>query len=419
LNLTLAEQLTQFLRVMQGSLFPALQEQLGPLTDKHKQLVEVLGLAPVEPLIGPGAGGVGRPEADRRAIARAFVAKAVYNMSTTRQLLDRLACDVALRRICGWERRCDVPHESVFSRAFAEFAASQLPQRLHQALIEATQKERLIGHISRDSTEIESREKPEPKSTATATKAAQPAPEPATAPLLPAATVPEPAAKTPESAPAVPAKPARKRGRPKKGEQPPPPEPTRLERQAGGMTLEQMLDDLPQACNVGSKRNSKGYQETWIGYKLHMDVADGQIPISCILTSASVHDSQVAIPLAVFTAQRVTNLYDLMDSAYDAEPIHQYSRNLGHIPIIDAHPRRDQERKAELEAEQKRQSILGFRFAEDIRFNERSTAERVNARLKDEFGGRMVRVRGNAKVMCHLMFGIVALAVDEILRLVT
>ncbi len=45
--------------------------------------------------------------------------------------------------------------------------------------------------------------------------------------------------------------------------------------------------------------------------------------------------------------------------------------------------------------------------------------ERVNARLKDEFGGRMVRVRGNAKAMCHPMFGIVALAADQILRLIT
>ena len=45
--------------------------------------------------------------------------------------------------------------------------------------------------------------------------------------------------------------------------------------------------------------------------------------------------------------------------------------------------------------------------------------ERVNARLKDEFGARMVRVRGNAKVMCHLMFGVIALTADQILRLVT
>jgi hypothetical protein len=40
------------------------------------------------------------------------------------------------------------------------------------------------------------------------------------------------------------------------------------------------------------------------GYKLHIHLADGGIPISCVLTSASVHDSQVAIPLA---KKRVTN----------------------------------------------------------------------------------------------------------------
>jgi len=99
------------------------------------------------------------------------------------------------------------------------------------------------------------------------------------------------------------------------------------------MTLEEMLDELPKACNAGTKKNSKGYKETWVGYKLHLDVADGQIPISCILTSASLHDSQAAIPLASITAQRVTNLYDLMDSAYDAAAIHEHSRGLGHIPL--------------------------------------------------------------------------------------
>ena len=149
----------------------------------------------------------------------------------------------------------------------------------------------------------------------------------------------------------------------KKGEQAPPPEPTRLERQAS-MTLQEMLDDLPRACNVGSKKNSKGHKETWVGYKLHLDVADGQIPISCILTSASLHDSQAAIPLAKTTALRVTSLYDLSDSSYDAKPIHEYSRGLGHIPIIDVHPRRDQERKAELEAEQKRRKLLNLSYAE-------------------------------------------------------
>ena len=291
--------------------------------------------------------------------------------------------DVSLRRICGWESRGETLHESQFSRAFASFAASQLPQRLHAALIEATQKDRIFGHISRDSTKIEVREKP---------------------------------VRTPVSI--TPTKSMRKRGRPRKGEQPAPPEPTRLERQTR-MTLEEILDELPKACNAGTKKNSKGYKESWIGYKLHIDAADGQIPISCILTSASLHDSQAAIPLALTTAQRVTNLYDLSDSAYDAPPIHEQIRGLGRIPIIDANPRRDAARKAELQAEKKRCKLLNFTHAEDVHYRERTTVERVNARLKDEFGGRMIHARGHARVMCHLMFGIVALTADQILRLIT
>jgi hypothetical protein len=375
--------LNQFQRIMQGFLFPRLHEELGPLSLKHQHLIAVLGLVQLETILAPWSNGVGRPSMHRRAIARAFVAKAIFNLNSTRQLLDRLAVDAGLRRLCGWESVREIPHESQFSRAFAEFANSELPQRLHEALIKTTQQERLIGHISRDSTEIEAREKP--------------------------VRVPVDAA---------PIKEIRKRGRPKKGDQPPPPEPTRLERQAG-MTLTEMLDELPRACNVGSKKNSKGYKETWVGYKLHIDAADGQIPISCILTSASLHDSQAAIPLAQMTAQRVTHLYDLMDSAYDAQSIHEYIRGLGQIPIIDVHPRRDQAQKAELQAEAQRCKLLNFNYAEDVRYRERTTVERVNGRLKDEFGGRWVRVRGNAKVMCHLMFGILALAADQILRLIT
>ena len=99
-----------------------------------------------------------------------------------------------------------------------------------------------------------------------------------------------------------------------------------------------MLADLPQRCAVGVKRNAKGHQDSWIGYKLPIDTADGEIPISCVLTSASVHDSQVALPLATMTAV-VTSLYDLRDSAYDVAAIKQHSRDLGHVPIIDTNPR--------------------------------------------------------------------------------
>ena len=175
-----------------------------------------------------------------------------------------------------------------------------------------------------------------------------------------------------------------------------------------------MLADLPQACNVGTKRNARGHQVSWIGWKLHIDSADGGIPVSCILTSASMHDSQAAIPLAEMTAARVDSLYDLMDSAYDAVEIRTHSESLGHVPIIASNPRRSVERRQELRSEAAARRAIGYTFPEDQRYRERSTAERVNARLKDEFGGRHLRVRGHAKASCHLMFGILALTVQPV-----
>ena len=71
------------------------------------------------------------------------------------------------------------------------------------------------------------------------------------------------------------------------------------------------------------------------------DKADCGVSVSALVTSASVHDSQAAIPLAKMTAGRVTGCYDLMDAAYDAKKVREASKGLGHVPIIDVNPRRD------------------------------------------------------------------------------
>ncbi len=52
------------------------------------------------------------------------------------------------------------------------------------------------------------------------------------------------------------------------------------------------------------------------------------------------------------------------------------------------------------------------------RYNQRSSAERANSVLKDNYGGRFVRVRGAAKVMAHLMFGVIALTAAQLFRLI-
>lgn len=299
-------------------------------------------------------------------------------------LIERLQSDKNLRRLCGWENRKHIPSESTFSRAFAEFAQMALPTQVHDALIKKSLGDEIISHNSRDSTAIEAREKPVKKIDVNTAKSEQ----------------------------------RKKKGRPKKGEEKLHAEPTRIERQKQ-MTLDEMLKDLPKTCDKGAKNDSRGNVMYWQGYKLHIDSVDGGIPVSAILTSASLHDSQVAIPLATMTEKKITNLYDLMDSAYDVPTIIDDSKARGHVPLVDRNPRRNKELKTEIEEEAKARRTLNLITPEERRYNERSTAERVNSRLKDEFGACNVRVRGCEKIGCHLMFGVLALAADQLMKLVT
>jgi hypothetical protein len=392
MRLTLRQQLGHFAHILQGGLFPVLREETGELSENAKRLIATLEMVPLERFVPCANGWNGRPAKDRLAIAAAFIAKAVYQFPDTRSLLERLASDEQLRLICGWKRGQRMPHESTFSRAFAEFALMQLPQFVHETLIRETQRGRLIGHIARDSTAIEAREKfPETAQKADRKKS----------------TLASGKKRGPKSGPGG----VHKRW--KGGKRlTSPPEDTRLHRQRT-MKLNDMLRELPRDCSIGTKKSSKGHQQYWRGYKLHLDVADGQIPISAVITGASVHDSQVAIPLATMTSQRVTYCYELMDSAYDAAEIDSHCRAMGHVPIIDPHRRARKIKSTFLQGKPVRE----LTWAEAHRFRERTSVERVNGRLKDEFGARFVRVRGASKVMAHLMFGVLALTVDQLLRL--
>jgi len=352
---------------VQDNLFPHLKECCNdPLTQIQKDLVMTLEVIEIEKYVAsPSYHWMGRTPEDRRPIARAFVAKAVYDLPTTRMLVDVLHTMPNLRMICGFVRRSDIPSESTFSRAFGEFAVSDLGTKVHDALVNAHLSDGLIGHIARDATAIKGKEKP-------AHKAKK------------------------EKAP-------KKRGRPKKTEVRVKEE-SRLFLQVNQSPAE-ALRDIPTSCDVGSKTNAQGYKETWRGFKLHVDTTDSGLPVTALVTSASLHDSQVAIPMMKLTSEKVTYLYDLMDSAYDASSIWDVSRSLGHVPIIDRNSRRGE--------------LLPMAPAEAVRYRERTASERLNARLKEEFGGRRVMVKGHKKVTLHLMFGIIALFVDQLMRLVS
>ncbi len=345
-------QLSRILSWCQQSLFPVLEETTGPLSARLQRFVMVIELVSLEEHVGGHTvESRGRPRSDRGSLARAFIAKAVLNLPDTRSLIDYLHESPTTRRLCGWCRRGEIPSESTFSRAFAEFSATELPQRLHEALIRQWQSDRLVGHICRDATAIIAREKPKTRHR----------------------------------------KPKRKQRKQR-----------RIFKQIHEMTPDEMIDDLPKHCDVGRKHNSKGRMEQWTGYSLHIDWADGEIPVSCLLTSASMHDSQAAIPLAEISAQRVTSLYDIMDAAYDDALIREHSTALNHVPIIDHNPRGKTKRL--------------FDPAKAKRFTLRASAERGFSRIKDSFGARFVRVRGHPKVFAHLMFGILALTAEQLLR---
>jgi len=365
MNHTLSNRLSQFMTHFQVDLWDWQQEDPLELTPKLIDVIKVLEFVNIERFVSSRQGFVGRPAEYRSPIARAFVAKAVLDLPTTEALMDRLQSELSLRRICGFQSRHDVPGSWTFSRAFAEFSRLNLPDTAHNMLIRRELGDQIIGHLLHDSTAIEAREQP----------LAKPKPTP---------------------------KEKRPRGRPRQGEERPPEPETVLEKQQH-QTLEEMRTEIPKACDVGCKKNSHGYKETWIGYKLHISTADGDIPIAALLSSASTHDSQVALPLMKLCAQRVTSLYDLADSAYCSGIIREESRQLGHVPLIDHNPRRGEK--------------IEFLPHEAERYKARTGVERSNSALKDNRGGRHVRIRGDLKVYAHLMYGILVIAAEQLLRL--
>jgi hypothetical protein len=386
MNLTQAASIMQRWNVVQHELIPELRHDLGTLTPKLEKLIHTLEWVRIEDFVQASWCGTGRPPHERSWLANAFVAKALLGIATTAGLIERLTIDRALRRICGFPLCKKLPSEATFSRAFEEFARGKLAERVHEWLITEHLGDELIGHLSRDGTAIEARERPN--------RTAVPEPSDAAADLVTSDVSADPVGMS------EPAK--RKRGRPRRGDARPAAKESPLSRQRK-QTLARMIEEIPTACDRGTKCNAQGYKVSWNGYKLHLDTADCGVPVSALLTSASMHDSRAAIPLSLISAQRVTSLYDVMDAAYCSTELREHSLALGHVPLIDHNPRRGEK--------------IEFAPAEAIRYNERTVAERSNARLKDEFGGNTVRVQGATKVMCHLMFGILVLSADQLMRL--
>ncbi|CAA6815719.1 MAG: IS5/IS1182 family transposase [uncultured Sulfurovum sp.] len=371
---------------LEQSLFPRLQESMGSLSPKEEKLIKILDFAQIEKFVY--SIHITNPPKDREELARAFVAKQVYNIQTTRDLIERLKIDRTLRVICGWRHHNDIPSESKFSRVFKEFSQQCIASKAHDVFIESYLSQTIFFYSSIDSTAIELREKS----------------------VMYGKSKKE-------------IKPKRRQGRPKKGEEGPPKKPSILQRQENMQSTEEMLSLISTKCDTSIKQNSKGNRHRWTGGKLHLSVVDGDIPITAIYSSASVHDSSLALPLIKESSQKVNYLYDLADAAYDTSIIKDYSKKHNHRPIIDINPKNSKKLKAKIALVKSEKQILKplklYNDSDDLHYNQRTSVERVNAYLKDSYGCSKIYYQGAQKVASVFAFAVLSVCITQSLKLIT
>ncbi len=274
----MTEKISGIWRRISGRLLPFLERVLPPMQEHHRKVAMILEFVRPEEIVRQRWAATGRPPVNLALMVRAFVAKMELNLDTTKRLIETLKSDDVLRRIVGFPGK--VPSNATFSRAFHEFSRTNLAGQIHEALkSRVLDRGAIVIDTSLDATAIEGREKAAKKT-------------------------------APASSPSAP----RKRGRPRKGEPRPEKEKTRLQVfcEQKPSTIDRAL---PKDCDWGCKRNSQGKTEYWKGFKLHLLVANGEIPLSAVLTSASVHDSQAAPSLLKMGVRKVTPLYTAMDAA--------------------------------------------------------------------------------------------------------
>lgn len=271
--------------IYQEEIFPELKLEFGYLTSKHEQLIQILDLIDLDEIYPRNMwdGFFGRPPVNRHSFVIAFIAKCIWNIAKTKDLIAYLEVDRALRVICGFDGRTNiVPSEASFSREFKRISMLKIAELIHQQLVVEHCSNELYEHTAFDASTIEVAEKAQ--------------------------------------------------------------ETKKIERTVEAQLKQStrvILDTLPTECNYGVKKNSNGKTHQWKGYKLHTMVNEYNMPVASIVTSASVHDSLCGIPLVRITEERIDTLYYLADKGYDSTAIRQEVQSFNKVPLIDFKRRRN------------------------------------------------------------------------------
>lgn len=152
-----------FLRLWGGLVqrtFPFMEEEVGELGPKARLFVTVC-----ETVVKPETfkyakwKGVGRPPAKRMPVFKAFLFKAVHDIPTTKELVERILLEPQTRRLCGWADPGEVPCESKFSEINKEFAEMGFTEEWFDEFVRPYAVDEPGGTLSLDSAPIPVRAK--------------------------------------------------------------------------------------------------------------------------------------------------------------------------------------------------------------------------------------------------------------------
>jgi len=259
------------LYILQESLFSF--EELQKLESKEKLPIffSSLDLRPYAKQLRSSS-PQGADGHSREGILRALIAAPLEGIDTFTALHHRLDKDLRFRYQCGLAIDRPAPSISTLSRVFAALTQKQLAEKIFLDLVQFAQEEGVIdgSHQAIDSTAIDAYEKKQPKKRSEHTGNA----------------------------------------------------------------------------NWGAKFDSFGNKITWFGYKMHLSVdTASELPMAIKVTPAHVNDGEVAPELIEQVAERTKSKIEflIMDGGYDQLKNYESAKNIGAQAIIPLNLRNEKE----------------------------------------------------------------------------
>lgn len=206
----------------------------------------------------------------RQGILRALLAAPLENINTFSGLHHRLDVDLRFRYQCGLRLDRPAPSVSTLSRVFAEITKKGLAKQLFEDLVAACQREGILdgSHVAIDSAAIHAYEKKQPK---------------------------------------------------------------RRSEQTGN-------------ANWGAKFDSFGNKVKWFGYKLHLAVdTKSELPMALEVTPAHVNDGDMAPTLMEQVSKKSKVKFFMLDAGYDQLKNYEVARNVKAQAIIPMNLRNEKE----------------------------------------------------------------------------